>query len=34
MISIGANIPRLLQKLIDPQYVRPEDGNDELIKEG
>jgi putative sialic acid transporter len=34
MISIGANIPRLLQKLVDPQYVRPEDGNDELIKEG
>lgn len=34
MISIGANIPRLLQKLVDPQYVRPEDGNDELIKKG
>ena len=34
MISIGANIPRLLQKLVAPQYVRPEDGNDELIKEG
>lgn len=34
MISIGANIPRLLQKLVDPEYVRPEDGNDELIKEG
>lgn len=33
IISIGANIPRLLQKLVAPQYVRPEDGNDELIKE-
>lgn len=34
MVSIGANVPRLLQKKIGPQYVRPEDGNDEIIKEG
>ena len=34
MVSIGANIPRLLQKAVGPEYVRPEDGNDEIIKEG
>ena len=34
MVSIGANIPRLLQKMVGPEYVRPEDGNDEIIKEG
>ena len=34
MVSIGANVPRLLQKMVGPAYVRPEDGNDEIIKEG
>ena len=34
MVSIGANIPRLLQKLVGPEWVRPEDGNDEIIEEG
>ena len=34
MVSIGANVPRLLQKMVGPEYVRPEDGNDEIIKEG
>ena len=34
MVSIGANIPRLLQKAVGPEYVRPEDGNDDIIKEG
>ena len=34
MVSIGANLPRLLQKMVGPEYVRPEDGNDEIIKEG
>ena len=34
MVSIGANIPRLLQKMVGPEYVRPEDGNDEIIAEG
>lgn len=34
MVSIGANIPRLLQRMVGPAYVRPEDGNDEIIAEG
>ena len=34
MVSIGANIPRLLQKLVGPEWVRLEDGNDEIIEEG
>ena len=34
MVSIGANIPRLLQRMVGPEYVRPEDGNDEIIAEG
>ena len=34
MVSIGANIPRLLQKLVGPEWVRPEDGNDEIIEQG
>lgn len=33
MVSIGANVPRLLQKAVDKDSVRPEDGNDEIIKE-
>ncbi|PRQ12234.1 MFS transporter [Corynebacterium sp. 13CS0277] len=29
--SIGLNLPRALQKLVNPAAVRPEDGNDEII---
>ena len=31
ILSIGLNIPRILQKMVDPSAVRPEDGNDEII---
>ncbi|EPD26945.1 MFS transporter [Actinotignum schaalii] len=34
MISIGANIPRRLQELVNADAVRPEDGDDEIILEG
>ncbi|EHM87853.1 hypothetical protein HMPREF0045_01313 [Actinomyces graevenitzii C83] len=32
MMSVDTNV--LPHKLVDVDYVRPEDGNDELIKEG
>ncbi|AZA11325.1 MFS transporter [Corynebacterium gerontici] len=31
VLSIGLNLPRALQKLVDVSAVRPEDGNDEII---
>lgn len=31
IVSIGLNIPRRLQKLVDRSAVRPEDGNDEIV---
>lgn len=31
VLSIGLNLPRLIQKTVRPDAVRPEDGNDELI---
>ncbi len=31
VLSIGLNLPRMLQKLVDASAVRPEDGNDEII---
>ncbi|WP_303323853.1 MFS transporter [Actinomyces radicidentis] len=31
VLSIGLNIPRLLQRAVDASAVRPEDGDDELI---
>lgn len=34
MVSIGANVPRLLQKAVAPEAVRIEDGDDEVIKGG
>ncbi|MDO4664930.1 MAG: MFS transporter [Actinomycetaceae bacterium] len=30
VLSIGLNLPKLLQKLVDPAAVRPEDGDDEV----
>ncbi|WP_058235225.1 MFS transporter [Devriesea agamarum] len=31
ILSIGLNIPRILQKLVNRDVVRPEDGNDEIL---
>lgn len=34
IVSIGANLPRQFQKMVNPDEVRPEDGNDEIILVG
>lgn len=31
VLSIGLNLPRKLQEMVDPSAVRPEDGDDEII---
>ena len=31
VVSIGLNLPKVLQKAVNPDAVRPEDGDDETI---